>query len=111
MQINNIMTSNGDDSYYQEDFLISIEAHLSYLKSLPTNQIKTINQHIADKYTGDFFGLLDYLGVAKQYHHVTMLVNNLLSSSDYKYDKMNILLLDTREFDLIKAVYNTKVDT
>lgn len=111
MQINNLMASSGDSSYYDPDYLVTLEAHLSYLKKLPTNRSLAINHQLAYKYDGDLFGLLDELQVPKKYHYVTMLINGLLSSSDYRESIEMLLLPDNTEVDMIKSVHFARMST
>lgn len=111
MQIHDMATPSGDATFYNEKFLITLEDHLTYLRKLPTNRIYTVNNQISDKYRGDFFGLLDFLEIPKKYHHIFMLVNGYLTSSDYKQDHVTLLLPDTTEVDLIKAVFDARRNT
>lgn len=107
MKIHELMTSEGDPTYFEEGFMQVIETHLTYLKGLSTNRPYTFSAQVADKYHGDFYGLLDYFQIPKKYHHVTMLINGLMSSSDYGYEKTSIILPDYNELELLKAVYST----
>ncbi len=110
MKIHGLMAPISDKTFYEEGFMIALEAQLSYLKSLPTNRAYTVTPHIANKHKGDFYGLLDHLDIPKKYHYLILLINNLLSSSDYSDSQLTIILPDVGEIDLIKAVYNTRPD-
>ena len=108
MQIHNLATSAGDNSYYDEGFLNTVGDHLSYLKKLPKNRYHTLTYQVADKYHGDFYGLLDSLQIPKKFHYAVMLLNGLLSSSDYDMEQITILIPDTTELELIKSIYDTR---
>lgn len=108
MRIHDIATAAGDSGYYDQGFLNTINDHLTYLKKLPRNRVHTLTYQIADKYNGDFFGLLDHLQIPKKYHYSIMLINDLLSSSDYGMDKITLIIPDTSEIELIKSIYDTR---
>lgn len=105
MQIHGLMTKEGDSSFYEQGFLNTLNDHYGYLRSL--SRSTTVTNQTADKYHGDFFGLLDYLGLPKKYHTAALLINGLLASSDYRNSTVTVWLPDTDELDLIKSVYET----
>lgn len=108
MRIHSLETPSGGTTYYDSAFLNLLEDHLDYLKKLPSNRFYTTTYQLADKYQGDFYGLLDHLQLPKKYHYIVMRVNSLLTSSDYTADQITIIIPDVSEIDLLKAVYDTK---
>lgn len=84
-----------------------IESHLTYLRGLTTNYVVTATDQQAFKYEGDFFGLLNELGIEKKYHHIVMRVNSYLSSADYKGDVKDIIIPSLDEVTLLKTTYQT----
>jgi hypothetical protein len=93
--------------YFEESFIQTIEAHLTYLRQ--TNiSFKTIDNHLLDKYKGDFYGLLDELRIGKEYHYAIMRINGLTNSDNYRSNMTVIVMPSLIEIDLIKDVYRTK---
>lgn len=83
------------------------DSHVSFLKAHPSTQVVQVEPLQADKYTGDFFGLLDYLRVSKKYHYVVMRVNGLYSSGDFAGKDKEILLPPLDEVNKIFTIYNS----
>ena len=73
------------------DFLQLSEDHISYYKN--SIQTVSISPLTALKYKGDFYGLLDTLSVDISRHYITLRINNLRNSLDYKGDSNTINLL------------------
>lgn len=96
-----------EQAYSDPGFLTLIESSLTYLRGLSGNYIITATEQQSYKYEGDFFGLLNELGIEKKYHHVVMRVNNLLTSSDYKGDFKDIIVPSLDEVALLKTTYQT----
>jgi hypothetical protein len=93
--------------FFEEGFIHTLESHLTHLRN--TNvQFKTIDDHLLDKYAGDFYGLLDELGIGKQYHYAVMRVNGLNNSDNYRSTMTAIVLPDFSEIESIKDIYRTK---
>jgi hypothetical protein len=98
---------NIETFYFEEGFINTVESHLTYLRNTNT-QFKVIDTHLLDKYRGDFYGLLDELGIDKQYHYTVMRVNGLESSDNYRSTMTAIILPDFTEIESIKDIYRTK---
>lgn len=96
-----------ETSFFEEDFIHTLESHLTHLRN--TNvQFKTIDTHLLDKYRGDFYGLLDELGIGKQYHYIVMRVNGFNSSDNYRSNMTAIVIPSFTEIESIKDIYRTK---
>jgi len=93
--------------YFEKDFLNVLESHLTHLRS-GNIQVKTIENHLLDKYQGDFYGLLDELNIPKQHHYVVMRVNGFDNSDNYRSTMTAIIIPDLTEVESIKDVYKTK---
>lgn len=66
------------DAYYT-----LLETHIVFLRADESIRQVTINGQIAEKYTGDFYGLLNELSIDKKYHYLVMRVNRMKTSTDY----------------------------
>jgi hypothetical protein len=93
--------------YFEEGFIQAIETHLTYLRQKNTT-FKTIDNHLLDKYQGDFYGLLDELGIAKEYHYTIMRVNDFSNGDCYRSNMTMIVMPSLPAIDLIKDTYRTK---
>lgn len=80
----------GPDIYYSEPFQNMILDHLPYLQSHPDVETITVETETAYIYEGDFYGLLHYKAIPAYMHWITMVVNNLDSSLDYREDMVSI---------------------
>lgn len=98
---------NDELTYSDPGFLVMIESHLTYLRGLSSNYVMTATNQQGFKYEGDFFGLLNELGIEKKYHHIVMRVNGYLSSADYKGDVLDIVIPSLDEVTLLKTTYQT----
>ena len=102
MQINNM----ADVPYalaYDERFLMMVENHYSFLISLPpTFYAVTAAQNISN--IGDFFGLLNDLGIEKKYHQITLEFNGYRHPADYCVDVMTVSLPNTNLIDELLAL-------
>ena len=83
------------------------DSHVSFLKAHPATRVTQVEPLQADKYTGDFFGLLDYLRVGKKYHFVVMRVNGLYSSGDFDGEMQSVLIPPLDEVNKIFTIYNS----
>ena len=78
------------DDTLLRDYYELVESHLSYLIANTTEQI-TITQQQAAQYRGDFYGLLDLLGIEKKFQYPIMRANGLLSSDRFDGTKIQLL--------------------
>jgi len=108
--INNLATTYGDDYFFNESFLVLIRSYIPLILKQQLTQVSPTNQQLY-KYQGDFYGLLDELGVEKQYHYATLLVNQLKSSTEFEPSMAVILLPNTAYIDMIHSVYTTTFTT
>jgi len=85
----------------------------SVIPVLKTNYIDrtiTIDPNVAEKYKGDFTGLLLNLDVPTELHYPHLVVNGLNSPTDYKGDFKEISILNYTEagnyYELFTSNYN-----
>ena len=100
--INSLLNTYSDDNYFTDAFYTAIYSFIPYLKKL-TVTYQTPTNNILYKYTGDFYGLLDSLGIAKKYHYAVMLFNGLTDSGNYD-PAMNIIQIpNLEEIDMLHS--------
>ena len=91
----NLQIPAGSTNFYSSGFRNLIENHLQYLQTHPQTQPIILSPHYEDVYTGDFFGLLQYLNISQDLFWVVMRVNNLYSPLEYNGD-LGIVYLPAR---------------
>lgn len=101
---------SGDDYYYDENFLFIIQSYMPLIRNGEVSSVTPTNQQLY-KYRGDFYGLLNELGVSKPYHYATLLLNNLRSSADFNTDMSEITIPSTAFIDMIHSTYTTLFNT
>jgi hypothetical protein len=107
MDVLNILDRVPDD-YYDGDFLILLESHLTYFLNNKITGTLVVEPAIAMKYRGDLYGMLKEIGIPSKYHYMVMRINGYTSGADYKGDKMEFLQPDFTEIDLLKQIFNTQ---
>lgn len=88
--LNSSTIDPGSDVFYSEAFQNMIFDHLPYLRSHQETETISINRETAYIYEGDFYGLLHYKGIPGYMHWITMVINNLDSTLDYREDMVTI---------------------
>jgi hypothetical protein len=107
MDIDNLESPSGDDAYYDENFRVILESHLTYLRNLSTTKTLTFDSFLSYKHQGDLFGLLDELNIAKQYHYIIMRINDFRCPGDLTDKVVSLLIPDLGEVALLKATFMT----
>jgi hypothetical protein len=107
MLIHQLADDPGELAYYEPEFLNMVESHFTYLRGLKKTATLSIKEGDAYRFEGDFHGLLNYLGVPKQYHLVITTFNGLRHPAEYDKDRLIIMIPPVDEIDLLKAVYET----
>jgi len=69
-----------------------------------TITVHTIDNNIADKYIGDFNGLLMHLNIAEDFWHIHAIVNNLRSDTSYN-GFININVIDITYLSKVKTIF------
>lgn len=91
-----------DEGYY-----LLLETHRTYFRNHPTTTIQSFSGQIAEKYKGDFFGLLNYLSMDKKIQYLIMRMNDLYSSSDFTGEQTSILVPSSTEVSKVIATYSS----
>lgn len=81
MNINNLETLSGNQTYFENQLLVWYDSFLPYVSG--NYQLVEVKPHLAYKYQGDFYGLLEVLGVSKIHHRYVMVFNDMINSVDY----------------------------
>lgn len=101
----NKLTKNRIESKYTNPNVRSELEKLSYLiRRNAGGRLRNVNANLAKTYTGDFYGLLQEIGIEAKFHWITMRINNLKSSMDYDGLTTTILVPN---FNLIEKSVNS----
>lgn len=88
------------------DFYEMQESHIEYIKK-NTTEYYSVTALQAAIYRGDFYGLLDSLGVEKKYQYLIMRVNGLNCSSDFNGEKIDLLKPPMDIIGRIMVIYSS----
>jgi len=75
-QIEKLSVPDGGSIFYQDPWLVQIEAHLPYLRTAPGTKIVDVPADLANRYRTDPVGLFDYYKYPRYMHHVILRVND-----------------------------------
>lgn len=75
-----------------EDYYVLLETHLPYLRTHPLTKVTEVPLPSAEKYIGDFHGLLDSIAIDKKFHYLITRLNGLVDSTAYD-GKQNLLII------------------
>ena len=99
--------SQPDDSFFDEEFMVMIDSHLTWLRSDPDGTMQAISNIQAYKWEGDLFGLLDNLGIDKRYHFIIARVNYYENSTDYRGDVYQLFIPTLSNINMLNNIYKT----
>lgn len=99
--------NNDEDKYHTDGFKKVIEDFLPTLKQSEKTTTVTVDYAIAQKWTGDFYGLLKELKIPYNYRWVTMRANGLHSSSDWTGEDTSVVIVATTDVDNVLAKHLT----
>ena len=107
MDINILLTDTSDTAYYDENFILLLYMHRTFLLN-NYSKVIPIDQHLAYKYDGDLSGLLDELNFPKRYHIPILIINNFSSNDDYNLNILQLIIPSLEKIDSLKTYYSTK---
>ena len=90
---------------YEKGFLDLLEDHLQYLRSLSSTKTITLDPSMVLVYAGDFYGYLNEVGIAKQYHWIIMRLNGYFSPAEFDGQKTLFLVPEQKEIDRLIMPY------
>ena len=111
MLIDNLLLNPGPNIYYDSQFRIVLEDHMTYLRNLNTTRRIEIDIQNAYKYEGDLFGLLFTLNINPHLHFIVMRLNNMRSPTEYTNEIRSLLIPDETQISRIISAYKTKNKT
>lgn len=111
MKINSLLLASGADIFYDSQFRIVLEDHMTYLKSLDTTKSISVELNNSYKYEGDFYGLLQAMNIPAQNFFIILRMNNLTSPAEYTKDLTSLLVPDNTAINRIRSAYRTKNKT
>lgn len=94
----------------KEDFYILQESHVSYLRTHPETAITEVNGQQAEKYTGDFHGLLTSMNIPRKFHYFITRVNGYNTSTDYDGFRTTIRVPSTKAMNQIMTIYSSRAE-
>lgn len=109
MAIDSLYVGQGDAIYYTDEFRDVIEDHLSWLRNHQKTTLRAILPEIAYPNAGDFYSVLDAIGLKRQYHWTVLRMNGLTDPIQSPEDLSEILLPSTDIIDnLVRLQLNRK---
>lgn len=108
LSINQFSKIANDTTMFNKTFRRLMEANLTWLRNNPANTVIPIDPHGTYKYEGDFYGLLDNLGINKKYHWIVMRMNNIYRPGDVNEELSSIEVPDIQSIERLITMYNTK---
>lgn len=100
-----------DDLLLDRNFYNVLESHIPFLKKDSGTTVMTISDLTASIYAGDFYGLLNHLGIDKKFHYIVLRINDLYSSSDYLGTDVVVLVPAVGLMNSIFILQNSKETT
>lgn len=84
--------------------------HMGYLKTNPNINTVMVSDHQCIKYEGDYWGILQELGVQPQYHPFITAFNGYMHPSDYRGTQDIVQIPDMQAMEVILKVNMTKTN-
>ena len=105
MDIHALMIDKGSDVYYSKNYMDMMESHVAYLKTSTQSNVFIVDRDKAYVYRGDFYGYMNYRGVAPKYHWICMRINGYYSPFEFKADVDSLIIPSTEELEQIRVSY------
>lgn len=103
----NSIRRSGSSVYETEQFKEVILLHIPLIEKRQANSSIEITQDEADKWQGDFHGLLRSKGVASHLHWFITVFNGLTDSGAYNANFLEIKTPDVEYIDRLVDIHNT----
>lgn len=104
MQLLNFLDVDDSSGYFEPAFRQVMEEHLELIRTAGSPPVLSIPPILALRFQGDYFGLLENLGVPVYLQWITMRVNGL--TSPLMADK-DITIVNTVDVTFIRRLYTT----
>ena len=100
-----IMVNEGPSIYYDFNFRVVLESHLTYFRNNVTTKSQPIIPNDAYRFEGDLYGLLRRLGISSEYHWLIMRVNDFTSPQETTSELKSILVPDPSAVEKIRQLF------
>lgn len=107
MSINGLMQPAGADLFYSQPWHLVVETHLNWLKTRNGVRVLEIEAQDGYKYEADLNGLLSQYQQPPEFHWIIMRMNDMTSPSEYRGDRLQLLIPDRGSVDAIRSVFTT----
>lgn len=97
----------GDPIYYEDAFRDVLMDHKQRILNRQGTSKISVTQQEADKYLGDFYGLMKHKGQPVETLWLVMMLNGLTSYGDYDADMLEIIVPDSQYIDRLISIHNT----
>lgn len=108
MKLHTLASPAGDATYYSNGYRQLVESHYTYFLQNDQISLRSIDDQTADKYHGDFYGLLDALDYPKHHHWPILFFNRYRHSGDYRRETTVVLIPDVHYLDILMQLYKTR---
>jgi hypothetical protein len=108
MLIDNIATNPGPDIYYNQNFRVVLEDHMTFLRNHSETTTASVTPSQAFKYEGDLAWLLYELNIPAHLHWVVMRINKLNSPVDLGKDCNYLFIPNPSVIERIRSTYSTQ---
>lgn len=108
MSIDELGPRNETDLFYDQSFRRLLESYMPWLREHPNTQLIPIDPHHVYKYEGDFYGLLDAMGIKKSYHWTILRLNDIYRAGEVDQEFRWLMVPDHELIDKLKQMYRRK---
>lgn len=103
--IDSIMVNEGPSVYYNFNFRVVLESHLTYFRSNVGTKSQPILPNAAYRFEGDLYGLLHSLGIPSEYHWFIMRINDYTSPQETTSELSSLLIPDYSAIEKIRQLF------
>lgn len=107
MSLRNLQLSTGAPEFWETGFRNMLEDHLTWIKEHEGTRVVNIGPGDANKYHGDFNGLLSSLGLRFKYHWITMRLNGYFRPDEYRTEHVQVYIPSEAAIDGLRTRYAT----
>lgn len=103
-----LIYTSSSNPFYDQHFRNMLDPHIHWLKTAGNVRHDVVVPHThMGAFIGDFYAILQELGVAAKYHRIVMLVNGFTNPIQYSGQLEKITIPDTAQMDRLLLIYNT----
>lgn len=101
-------TLSEDERYQDPGFIKFLHDHVENIKNHESTNTLPLEPAFSYKWKADFFGLLNELNIKPPYYRAVMLVNDLVSPTDWDGDTDVITNISSKLIDDYLVTYTTR---